>query len=136
MFKKTFTAAAAMVLVLGLFCGAAFAKAEIKLSNQFPPSHHVSKGLIVFAEKVAACGIESYCIALHAHIADVHDSITRRKGSFEETAEGMRNLLDLDQNLIGKFVISKYNLPYLTETAKLFVELGMKHVSITFPHGC
>ena len=53
MFKKTFTAAAAMVLVLGLFCGAAFAKAEIKLSNQFPPSHHVSKGLIVFAEKVA-----------------------------------------------------------------------------------
>jgi MoaA/NifB/PqqE/SkfB family radical SAM enzyme len=89
-----------------------------------------------FSEKVAACGIESYCIALHAHIAEVHDSITRRKGSFEETAEGMRNLLDLDQNLIGKFVISKYNLAYLTETAKLFVELGMRHVSITFPHGC
>ena len=53
MFRKTFTAAAAMVLALGLFCGSAFAKAEIKLSNQFPPSHHVSKGLIVFAEKVA-----------------------------------------------------------------------------------
>jgi hypothetical protein len=49
MFRKTFTAAAAMVLALGLFCGSAFAKAEIKLSNQFPPSHHVSKGLIVFA---------------------------------------------------------------------------------------
>jgi len=53
MFRKTFTAAAAMVLALGLFCGSAFAKAEINLSNQFPPSHHVSKGLIVFAEKVA-----------------------------------------------------------------------------------
>jgi C4-dicarboxylate-binding protein DctP len=30
----------------------AFAKTEFKLSNQFPASHHVSKGLVFFAEKV------------------------------------------------------------------------------------
>ena len=51
MFKKS--AAAFMVLVSLLLCGTAFAATEIKLSNQFPPSHHVSKGLVVFAEKVA-----------------------------------------------------------------------------------
>lgn len=53
MFKKTFTAVAAAVLVFGVFCGAAFAKTEFKMSNQLPPSHHISKGLQVFAEKVA-----------------------------------------------------------------------------------
>lgn len=29
-----------------------WAKTEIRLSNQLPPSHHISKGLVVFAEKV------------------------------------------------------------------------------------
>ena len=53
MFKKTCTAAAALVLTLGLLSGSAFAKTEFKLSNQLPPSHHISKGLQVFAEKAA-----------------------------------------------------------------------------------
>jgi len=89
-----------------------------------------------FAEKVAGCGIDTYCIALHAHTAQVHDSITRREGSFVETSEGIKNLIDLHQHVIGKFVISKYNLPFFKETARLFVELGMTRVSVTFPHGC
>ncbi len=89
-----------------------------------------------FAQSVARCGIGSYCIALHAHNAEIHDSITRRKGSFVETEEGIKNLIDLNQNVTGKFVISKYNIDYLKETAQLFVELGMTHVSVTFPHGC
>lgn len=53
MFRKTATAAAVFTLILGLFSGAAFAATEFKLSNQFPASHHVSKGLEVFAEKVS-----------------------------------------------------------------------------------
>ncbi|MDR1741895.1 MAG: TRAP transporter substrate-binding protein DctP [Synergistaceae bacterium] len=41
------------VLVLFLLASTtAFAKAEFKLSNQFPASHHISKGIVVFAEKV------------------------------------------------------------------------------------
>jgi len=53
MFKKSFATTAVMLLALSLFCTAAFAKVEIKLSNQLPPSHHISKGLVVFSEKVA-----------------------------------------------------------------------------------
>ena len=53
MFRKTTTVAAVSIFVLGLFCGSALAASEFKLSNQFPASHHVSKGLEVFAEKVA-----------------------------------------------------------------------------------
>ena len=32
--------------------GAAWAKTEFRLSNQLPPSHHISKGLLLFAGKV------------------------------------------------------------------------------------
>lgn len=48
MFKKV-VALAALAL---LSCSAAFG-AEYKLSNQLPPSHHISKGIHVFAEEVA-----------------------------------------------------------------------------------
>ncbi len=53
MFRKSLATSVLMLLVLSLLCTAAFAKVEIKLSNQLPPSHHISKGLVVFAEKVA-----------------------------------------------------------------------------------
>jgi C4-dicarboxylate-binding protein DctP len=46
--------ALALAAALRLAGGTAFAgaKAEFRLSNQFPPSHHVSKGLVFFAGKV------------------------------------------------------------------------------------
>ncbi len=45
------------IIALALFfvaggAAVAWAKTEIRLSNQLPPSHHISKGLAVFAEKV------------------------------------------------------------------------------------
>lgn len=43
---------AAALCCLVLFAAAGALAAPIKLSNQFPPQHHVSKGLQVFADKV------------------------------------------------------------------------------------
>jgi len=40
------------VFLVGSGIGVAWAKTRMDLSNQFPPSHHVSKGLVVFATKV------------------------------------------------------------------------------------
>lgn len=44
----------AVFFAAALMAGApltSWAKTEIRLSNQLPPSHHISKGLVVFAEK-------------------------------------------------------------------------------------
>jgi C4-dicarboxylate-binding protein DctP len=45
-----------MALVAGVMAasgtGDAWAKTEFRLSNQLPPSHHISKGLVLFAGKV------------------------------------------------------------------------------------
>ncbi|MGI6639378.1 MAG: TRAP transporter substrate-binding protein DctP [Desulfobulbus sp.] len=51
-FRATSLWVAALCLCLLLNAGNATAAAAIKLSNQFPPQHHVSKGLQVFADKV------------------------------------------------------------------------------------
>lgn len=49
-FLLSVTFAAVAPLVAGV--SSSQAATELKLSNQFPPSHHVSKGLVVFADKV------------------------------------------------------------------------------------
>ncbi len=41
----------AAILLAGV-SGVAWAKTELRLSNQLPPSHHISKGLVLFAGKV------------------------------------------------------------------------------------
>jgi C4-dicarboxylate-binding protein DctP len=50
------TSMLAFALVAGILAaggaGAAWAKTEFRLSNQLPPSHHISKGLVLFAGKV------------------------------------------------------------------------------------
>ena len=46
-------AAAGLSVALCLSAASAWAATEFKLSNQFPPNHHVSAGMRVFADKVA-----------------------------------------------------------------------------------
>ncbi|MEI8191042.1 MAG: C4-dicarboxylate ABC transporter substrate-binding protein, partial [candidate division NC10 bacterium] len=49
--KSTVLAIAAAVVVSS-GTAVAGAKTEFRLSNQLPPSHHISKGLVLFAAKV------------------------------------------------------------------------------------
>ncbi len=51
---KTRALAIALMAAFGVasMAGATWAKTEFRLSNQFPPSHHISKGLVFFAAKV------------------------------------------------------------------------------------
>jgi C4-dicarboxylate-binding protein DctP len=48
------SAVLALVVAVAVSTGAsvAWAKTEFRLSNQLPPSHHISKGLVLFAAKV------------------------------------------------------------------------------------
>jgi len=54
--RQRLTRVLAIALVAGAMvasgAGAAWAKTEFRLSNQLPPSHHISKGLVLFAGKV------------------------------------------------------------------------------------
>ncbi len=52
--RKTRVFAMGFVAAVLVASGAAvaWAKTEFRLSNQLPPSHHISKGLVLFAEKV------------------------------------------------------------------------------------
>ena len=86
------------------------------------------------ARQVNELGEISYCIALHGPEARIHDAVTCRPGSFDETVRGIRNLVAVGGTVYSKVVLSRTNYEVLPETCRSLVELGVSHVSIAFPH--
>ena len=86
-----------------------------------------------FAVSLAPYNI-SYICALHGIDPETHDKITRSKGSFEQAIQGIKNLVELGQKVIGKTVISRYNQEQLSGIIKLLEELGVKEGNMAFPH--
>jgi len=92
-----------------------------------------------FAAALCSIAPITFCIALHGPNAEIHDAITQKSGSFYETVQGIRNIIELRQGsnfLTGKIVISKVNAPYLAETSQLMINLGFSTINLTFPHAC
>lgn len=90
-----------------------------------------------FCEQVVPY-IDSVIFALHGSHKKIHDSVTRKEDSFEETIQGIKNLIHYkaDISLTGKIVISKKNYLDLSNILLLFNSLGVKNVNIAFPHAC
>lgn len=54
------------------------------------------------------CGANEFFISIHG-LDDVHDAITRRPGSFEQTMTGLRNAQAFDVNVISNTVLTRAN---------------------------
>ncbi len=78
-----------------------------------------------FVSKLAEFPPQSIMVALHGHNAELHDKISQRKGSFNETVQGISNLYEYRLNVVIKVVLSKVNYRKMPE----FVEF----VAQTFP---
>ena len=86
-----------------------------------------------FAKKFTSFNI-NYIIAIHGSTKEIHEEITRAKNSFNQTIEGIKNLIKLNQKVNGKVVISKINMKDLPNIAILFTKLGIKSMNFAFPH--
>ena len=73
-------------------------------------------------------------IAIHGSDSNVHDSITQRNGSFDETISGISSIINIHKKVIGKVVISKINMNQLSSIVKLLSSLGVNHVNFAYPH--
>lgn len=87
-----------------------------------------------FADRLSGIGRIVYVIALHGPEAAVHDAVTQRVGSYDETVRGIRNLVERRQTISGKIVISRLNFAVLPDTVRRLSDLGVRAVSIAFPH--
>lgn len=72
---------------------------------------------IHYAMKLARCGVENilFGIPLHADNAVDHDTITRVKGSFDETLLGLYNLERMSADIELRYVLTKMNYARLPQ---------------------
>jgi len=79
-----------------------------------------------FARKLADAGLTHILFSLHAPRAEIHDFLTRSPGSFEQTVQGIKNMVEVGGiGVENNAVITKKNYKYLPELSELLVELGV-----------
>ena len=83
---------------------------------------------------VIAAGATEFSPALHGHTAALHDYLTTVPGSYEQTVAGIRNLVDLGQNIVTNSVMTRSNYRHLPDLARLLVDLNVDQFQLAFVH--
>lgn len=64
---------------------------------------------------------------------EIHDSLTRTIGSFEQTYQGIINLINMKINIGIIFTILEQNFMYMEQTVDKFTQLGIKNIILEYP---
>lgn len=90
-----------------------------------------------FCEKMISAGMSEFSPALHGHNAELHDSLTRRNGSFRQTVLGIYNVKKLAKGnvkILTNTVVNRHNYKFLPEIASLLIKLGVHQYQFAFAH--
>lgn len=87
-----------------------------------------------FLKKLIKAGANEFSPALHGHIPQLHDCLTRAEGSFYQTVKGIMNLRELNQKIITNTVVVKSNYSHLPQIAELLIRLKVDQFQLAFVH--
>lgn len=87
-----------------------------------------------FCKDLIKAGANEFSPAIHGHTPKLHDSLTRSKGSFKQTMQGIKNLKKLKQPITTNTVVTKQNYEYLPQIARMLVSLGVDQFQFAFVH--
>jgi MoaA/NifB/PqqE/SkfB family radical SAM enzyme len=90
-----------------------------------------------FAERLVGAGLTAVTLSLHGDSARVHDPLTATKGSFEQSAAGLRNLVALRRTLGRPFVttstvLTKRNLAQAARIVRFLAAEGAERMVLNY----
>jgi len=85
-----------------------------------------------YCETIIEAGATEFSPALHGHVPELHDFLTRAPGSFAQTTRGIRNLKSLGQYVLTNSVVVRANCRNLAQLAHLLVTLGVDQYQLAF----
>jgi len=89
---------------------------------------------IDFCKKLIAAGANEFSPALHGHIPQLHDYLTRADGSFVQTVRAIKNLRALGQYIITNTVVVKPNYRHMPDIARVLIHYGVDQYQFAFMH--
>lgn len=87
-----------------------------------------------FAKKAVEAGMTEFAPAIHGHIAELHDYLTRSPESFKQTCQAIKNVKEHGLYIVTNTVVVKPNYRYLPKIAQLLVDLGVNQFQFAFVH--
>ena len=89
-----------------------------------------------YAERIVDAGLNSIVFSIHGPTAEIHDFLTRVKGSFAQAVEGVKNIRSMSEKIYicTNTTITKYNIKLLPQIAELNAKLGADGMEFIFPH--
>lgn len=79
-----------------------------------------------FLNSLIEAGVNELTFSIHGHKESLHDKQTRVKGSFRQTLTGLMNALKIPNLIVNiDIVINKFNVKYLAEILRYFINLGV-----------
>jgi MoaA/NifB/PqqE/SkfB family radical SAM enzyme len=85
-------------------------------------------------KKLIKAGANEFGPALHGPTAEIHDKLTRAPGSFYQTLKAIKNLKQLNQNILTNTVVVKQNYKFLPEIATILSKLKVNTFQFAFVH--
>jgi radical SAM protein with 4Fe4S-binding SPASM domain len=82
-----------------------------------------------YLKGLVAAGLDHVQITVLSHRSSVHDAMTRKEGSWEETVEGLKVALGEDLYVSTNTTIMSENLNDVEETMRYLVGLGVRNVA-------
>lgn len=79
-------------------------------------------------------GATEFSPSLHGSTAEIHDALTRARGSFAQTTTGIRNLVAAGARVLTNTVVVSDNAPDLPHIVALLGELGVRQAQLAFVH--
>lgn len=93
--------------------------------------------LLAYPQRVATlidAGVTELSPSLHGSTAEMHDSLTRAPGSFEQTVAGIRNAVVCCESVVTNSVIVRRNARDLPDVVRLLASLGVRRAQLAFVH--
>ena len=87
-----------------------------------------------YCKNLIGAGVTVFNPAIHGHNAKTHDYLTNVPGSFNQTLKGIKNLKELNQNIVTQTVITKINYKHLPKIAKMLNDLDVNTFQFAFIH--
>jgi len=79
-------------------------------------------------------GVSEVSPSLHGPTAEIHEALTRASGSFEQSVNGIRNVVAAKIPIVTNSVVTRSNLESLPELVALLAQLGVRNAQLAFVH--
>ena len=107
----------------------------LDMANELGIKPYLNSNLVTLTKYKARVlknlGIHSVLTSVIGPNAEIHDSITQRRGSFKRTISGIEVAQNAGIRVAVNMVVSQRNLSYIKDTSRLVASLGVKSFNAT-----